>query len=146
MQRLRIINVYLALVVLLLALAGAAWLRQLGGGVAQAASSPDVLSAGATQRSDHHTFSAAPATQGVNVVIDNFAFKPKALSVAVGATVTWVNRDDVPHTATSEGDTKVFDSKALDTDDKYSFTFTKPGTYKYYCKIHSHMTGTVVVK
>ena len=150
MQRLRIMNVYLASVVLLLvlvlALAGGAWLRQLGGGVARAASNPDVLSAGATQPSGQPASSAAPATQAVKVVIDNFAFKPKALSVTVGTTVTWVNRDDVPHTATSEGDTKVFDSKALDTDDKYSFTFTKPGTYKYYCKIHSHMTGTVVVK
>ena len=148
MERLRIMNVYLASVVLLLVLVlgGAAWLRQLGGGVAQAASSPAELSAGTTQSSGQPASSAAPATQGVNVTIDNFAFKPKALSVAVGATVTWVNRDDVPHTATSEGNTKGFDSKALDTDDKFSFTFTKPGTYKYYCKIHSHMTGTVVVK
>jgi plastocyanin len=56
-----------------------------------------------------------------------------------------VNHDDVPHTATTAGEAPLFDSKALDTDDKYSFKFTKPGTYKYYCKIHPHMTGTVIV-
>jgi plastocyanin len=86
-----------------------------------------------------------PATESL-VEIDNFVFKPKELTVAVGAKVTWVNKDDVPHTATSSDDPRVFDSKTLDTDDKYSFTFTKPGTYKYFCKVHPHMTGVVIVK
>jgi plastocyanin len=88
-----------------------------------------------------------PATQAaVTVTIENFAFIPKELDIAAGTTVTWQNADDVPHTATSKGDVQVFDSGALDTDDKFSFTFSKPGTYAYYCKVHPHMTGVVVVK
>ena len=79
-------------------------------------------------------------------MVDNFKFSPGELSVPVGATVTWVNHDDVPHTVTSAATPRVFDSKALDTDDKYSFTFTKPGTYRYFCKVHTHMTGSVMVK
>ena len=94
---------------------------------------------------------STPATQpttqdAVTVKIENFAFMPKELDVAVGTTVTWQNADDVPHTATSKDDPQVFDSGALDTDDKFSFTFSKPGKYTYYCKVHPHMTGVVVVK
>jgi plastocyanin len=94
---------------------------------------------------------SAPATQPttqavVTVKIENFAFMPKELNVAVGTTVTWQNADDVPHTATSKDDPQVFDSGALDTDDKFSFTFSKPGKYTYYCKVHPHMTGVVIVK
>ena len=88
-----------------------------------------------------------PATQAaVSVKIDNFAFLPKELEIAVGTTVTWLNADDVPHTATSKDNPQTFDSGALDTDDKFSFTFTKPGKYAYYCKVHPHMTGVVTVK
>lgn len=86
------------------------------------------------------------SSRQATVSIDNFKFTPRELSVSVGDTVTWVNRDDVPHTATSKDDPATFDSKALDTDDKYSFTFTKPGTYSYYCKVHTHMTGSIIVK
>jgi amicyanin len=86
------------------------------------------------------------AANAAKVKIDNFKFSPKELTISVGTTVTWVNNDDVPHTATAKGETPVFDSKALDTDQTYSFKFTKPGTYKYYCKVHTHMTGTVIVK
>jgi plastocyanin len=94
---------------------------------------------------------AAPATQPTtkataSVTIENFAFIPKELDITVGTTVTWQNVDDVPHTATSKGDVQVFDSGPLDTDDKFSFTFTQPGTYAYYCKVHPHMTGVVIVK
>ena len=92
---------------------------------------------------------AAPATapaQDSQVRIDNFAFNPKELTIPAGTKVTWVNKDDVPHTATSKDKPPAFDSKALDTDDTYSFTFSKPGTYQYYCKVHPHMTGTVIVK
>ena len=93
------------------------------------------------------TTSPTTATAGESLVeIDNFVFKPKELTVAVGTKVTWTNKDDVPHTATSADDTHTFDSKALDTDDKYSFTFITPGTYKYFCKVHPHMTGVVIVK
>ena len=80
------------------------------------------------------------------VTIDNFSFKPNQLTVAVGTSVTWVNHDDVPHTATSHDNPATFDSKTLDTDQSYSFTFTKPGVYNYYCKVHNHMTGTITVK
>jgi len=88
-----------------------------------------------------------PTTQAAVVVkIENFAFLPKELDIAVGTTITWQNADDVPHTATSKDDPQVFDSGPLDTDDKFSFTFSKPGKYTYYCKVHPHMTGVVVVK
>ena len=89
----------------------------------------------------------APAVAAVaNVEIDNFAFKPKDLTVKVGETVTWVNHDDVPHTATMKGQSPEFDSKMLDSDEKFSFTFKNAGIYTYYCKVHPHMTGMIVVK
>jgi len=80
------------------------------------------------------------------VKIDNFSFDPPTLTVSRGATVTWINRDDVPHTATSSASPRAFDSKALDTDERFSFVFTKPGTYSYFCAVHPHMTATIVVK
>jgi plastocyanin len=92
------------------------------------------------------TFATAPKSTVANVKIDNFAFQPKQLVIPAGTTVTWQNADDVPHTATSKDDPQVFDSGALDTDDKFSFTFSKPGKYAYYCKVHPHMTGVVIVK
>jgi plastocyanin len=78
------------------------------------------------------------------VAIDNFTFGPQELHVQAGTTVTWVNRDDIPHTVTST--TLAFRSKALDTNDKFSFTFSTPGSYKYFCSLHPHMTGTIVVE
>jgi plastocyanin len=78
------------------------------------------------------------------VTIDNFSFGPQTLSVSVGATVTWVNRDDIPHTSVSTDG--LFKSKVMDTDEKFSYTFTKAGTYPYYCTIHPKMTGQVVVQ
>jgi plastocyanin len=91
---------------------------------------------------------SAPATRPAAVIvkIDNFAFEPRELEVAVGATITWKNADDVPHTATSKDDPQTFDSGPLETDEKFSFTFSKPGRYTYYCKVHPHMTGVVIVK
>jgi plastocyanin len=82
--------------------------------------------------------------QDVEVKIDNFTFNPQQITVKAGTTVTWVNHDDIPHTATSK--TGVFKSKALDTDDKFSFTFATPGSYPYFCALHPHMTGTIVVE
>jgi plastocyanin len=91
--------------------------------------------------------SAADAPVAPNqVTIDNFAFNPKTLTVPVGTEVTWINRDDVPHTATSAVKPRLFDSKTLDTDDKFSHVFTTPGTYPYFCAVHPHMTGEIVVK
>ncbi len=85
-----------------------------------------------------------PSAQAAAVKIDNFSFGPQTLTVPVGATVTWTNRYDIPHTAVStEG---AFKSKVMDTDEKFSYTFTKAGTYPYYCTIHPKMTGQVVVQ
>jgi plastocyanin len=89
---------------------------------------------------------AAPKTETAKVVIDNFAFSPREITVATGTRVTWVNHDDVPHTATSSVRPRAFDSGALDTDDTFSFVFTAPGTYDYFCAVHPHMTGKVIVK
>jgi plastocyanin len=86
----------------------------------------------------------APA-QPVEVKIDNFTFAPPTLTVAAGTTVKWVNRDDIPHTVVSE-DKSTFKSKAMDTDDSFSYTFTKPGTYNYFCSIHPKMVAKVVVQ
>ena len=90
---------------------------------------------------------AAPASSAIpptTVKIDNFTFGPAAVTVPVGATVTWVNGDDIPHTVVATD--KSFKSKVLDTDETFSFTFTKAGTYEYFCSIHPHMTAKVVVK
>ena len=89
---------------------------------------------------------AATATAGPEVKIDNFSFGPATLTVAVGTTVTWTNRDDIPHTVVSTDDPKAFKSKALDTDEKFSYTFAKAGTYPYFCSIHPKMTAKIVVQ
>lgn len=86
------------------------------------------------------------APVSTEVKIDNFSFAPVALTVAVGTTVTWTNRDDIPHTVVSTDDPKAFKSKVLDTDEKFSYTFTTAGTYPYFCSVHPKMTGSVVVK
>ena len=87
---------------------------------------------------------SAPArAEDVNVMIDNFTFEPQQLTVKVGTTVTWKNRDDIPHTVVSAGK---FRSKTMDTEDSYSFTFTAAGDYKYFCSLHPHMTGTIKVE
>ena len=88
---------------------------------------------------------ATPASaEDVAVKIGNFTFGPQELKVKSGTTVTWTNEDDIPHTVTSS--TLAFRSKALDSDDKFSFTFTTPGAYQYFCSLHPHMTGTIVVE
>jgi plastocyanin len=78
------------------------------------------------------------------VQIDQFIFAPQRVSVKAGTTVTWVNDDDIPHVVVASN--KLFKSKTLDTNDKFSFTFTTPGTYEYFCSLHPHMTGTIVVE
>ncbi len=85
------------------------------------------------------------SASGVSVKIDNFNFGPATITIPVGTTVTWINNDDVPHVVTSD-DNKMFKSKPLDTDDRFSFMFTKPGTYNYYCAIHPKMTAKIVVE
>jgi plastocyanin len=90
-------------------------------------------------------FGTVAAQDATNVItIDNFTFSPKELTVAVGTTVKWVNHDDIPHTLVEKKTT--FRSKALDTDDSYSFTFTSAGTFDYFCGLHPHMVGKVIVQ
>ena len=86
---------------------------------------------------------AEDPTAALAVHIDNFVFEPAQLTAKVGQTVTWTNRDDIPHTVVCAGK---FRSKTLDTDDTFSFTFAAPGDYKYFCSLHPHMTGTVKVE
>ena len=87
---------------------------------------------------------AEAQNQTLAVAIDNFTFNPQTLTVKAGTTVTWTNKDDIPHAVAAVG--KQFKSKVLDTDNSYSFTFTTPGTYAYFCSLHPHMTGTIVVE
>lgn len=87
-----------------------------------------------------------PAPAAMEVKIDNFSFSPATLTVAVGTTVTWTNQDDIPHTVVSTDDPRAFRSKVLDTDEKFTYTFSKAGTFAYFCSVHPKMTGTVVVK
>jgi plastocyanin len=87
---------------------------------------------------------AAPAGKVVEVKIDNFSFSPQTLTIAAGTTVIWTNRDDIPHTVVS--DDKVFKSKVLDTDEKFSYTFDKAGNFPYFCSVHPKMTAKVIVQ
>ncbi len=94
------------------------------------------------------TFGSATAQQTASaetaVKIDNFSFSPNTVTVPVGSTVRWTNHDDVPHNVVN--DDKSIKSKTLDTDENFSYTFTKPGTYSYFCSIHPRMTGKIVVQ
>jgi plastocyanin len=80
----------------------------------------------------------------VPVTIDNFVFEPARLAIKAGTTVTWINRDDIPHTVAAKD--RAFKSKVMDTDESFSFTFSTPGEYPYFCSLHPHMTGTIVVE
>jgi amicyanin len=100
-----------------------------------------ILALGATVLLVAATASRAADTE---VKIDNFTYNPQQITVKAGTTVTWTNHDDIPHTVTSK--TGIFKSKALDTDDAFSFTFATPGSYPYFCALHPHMTGTIVVE
>ena len=89
---------------------------------------------------------ASDQSSGANadVKIDNFSFGPQTVTVHVGATVTWTNKDDIPHTTVSTDG--VFKSKVMDTEEQFSYKFTKAGMYSYYCSVHPKMTGKVVVQ
>ena len=106
-----------------------------GGHVAVAADNAVAASAAAATPA-----AAAP----VEIFIDNFTFGPNVLTVKAGTTVRWVNRDDIPHTILDK-QRKVFRSKVLDTEDAFSFTFTQAGSYDYFCGLHPHMTGQIIV-
>ena len=102
-----------------------------------------LLSAGSGAVKANAQLQQAPA-KNVEIKIDNFSFAPGTFTVAVGTTVTWINHDDIPHTAVSTDG--VFKSKVMDTDEKLSYTFTKAGSYPYFCSIHPKMTGTILVQ
>ena len=87
---------------------------------------------------------AQQKSETTEVKIDNFSFGPGTLTIPVGTTVTWTNRDDIPHTVVSTDG--VFKSKVLDTDEKFSFAFSKAGTYPYFCSIHPKMTGKIIAQ
>jgi plastocyanin len=91
-----------------------------------------------------HASSSTPSVPAQEVTIDNFSFTPPTITITAGTTVTWINHDDVPHTVTAND--KQFASKALDTDDRFSHAFATPGTYPYFCAVHPHMTGKIIVK
>jgi plastocyanin len=77
------------------------------------------------------------------VVVKNFAFAPATLHVRAGTTVTWKNADEEPHTVVS--DSGAFRSTGMDEGDTFQVTFDKPGTYRFFCSVHPHMTGTIIV-
>ncbi len=91
------------------------------------------------------TASAARAEDAA-ITIDNFTFGPATLTVKAGTSVVWTNRDDIPHTVVSAAAPPLFKSHPLDTGDAFSMVFDKPGTYRYFCGLHPHMQGIVVVK
>ena len=98
----------------------------------------------ATARANYFARAAENQPAAISITIDNFSFTPKEITVSKGTTVTWINHDDVPHTVVSTD--KKFRSKALDTDDKFSFTFSDSGSYAYFCSVHPVMIGKVIVK
>jgi plastocyanin len=103
--------------------------------------------AGATTSKPLSAFATSANSQAATemvVKIDNFSFSPATLTVPVGTTVRWTNLDDIPHSIVS--DDKIFKSQALDTNDQFTYTFTKPGTYGYFCGLHPKMTAKVVVQ
>jgi len=141
------------LALLMAALAPGIVLSGCGGGDRQATDGPGaaVSAMGGMDRdmakaAAPDTGAAEPRAAPHQIVIDNFAFQPAKLTVAAGTKVTWVNRDDVPHTATSTQKPRAFDSGALDTDDTFAHVFTVPGTYEYFCAVHPHMTAQIIVK
>jgi len=92
------------------------------------------------------TILGAARAEDAAVTIDNFTFIPPTLTVAPGTRVVWTNHDDMVHSVVSDASPPLFKSKALDTDDSFSTIFDKPGTYPYFCGLHPHMQGTIVVK
>ena len=89
-------------------------------------------------------YGAIAAQEANEVKIDNFVFNPAELTIAVGTTVKFVNHDDIPHSVVDKN--KAFRSKALDTDDSFTFSFASAGSYDYFCGLHPHMTGKIIVK
>jgi len=88
---------------------------------------------------------ASPAAAAdAAIKIDNFVFTPDTLEITAGTTVTWTNNDDIPHAVGAQD--LSWKSHAMDTEETFSHTFDKPGTYEYFCTLHPHMKGKIVVK
>jgi len=115
-------------------------LALLSGGVALVAESLALPTAPQAQSADV----AAPAATATEVRIDNFTLSPATLTVTAGTTVTWINGDDIPHAIAAKD--RSFRSKTLDTGDRFSFVFRMPGAYDYFCTLHPHMVGKIIVK
>ena len=153
MQRIQIVGYYLAGVMVIIALA--VWGVSLRRTVAAEATTAEVTppspvenqpSQLSTQPGQPPATVQAEIDGAAKVSINNFQFVPQELTITVGTTVTWINSDDMPHTATSTSKPSMFHSKLLDTNEQYSFQFKTPGTYPYYCKAHPQMLGRIVVK
>ena len=99
----------------------------------------------ANERADTPS-AGTPEASEARVTIEDFKFEPEKLNVRPGTKVTWVNKDDEPHSATSSEKPKRFDSGVLDSAQSFSFTFTESGSFAYFCKLHPHMTGVIVVQ
>jgi plastocyanin len=125
------------------AAAGGAAVLALGRFIGGAAAAPTTTSA--NQQCAAQVAAASPVAGKTQVVIENFTFNPDVLTVPVGTEVTWENKDDIPHTVTSD-DKKTFASSLLDTGDRFTYTFTEPGTFPYFCSVHPMMTAKVVVQ
>ena len=138
MRRFRLLAFYVAGLVAVIGLAVA------GVSMRRAAADAETPQAGESATQAPPARDAGPPP--VKVSIENFAFEPKEFVVPAGATVVWLNADDVPHTVTSTASPPLFDSKTLDAGSRFAFEFKAAGTYDYFCKAHPYMTGKVVVK
>jgi plastocyanin len=92
------------------------------------------------------TATGATWAADAQVTVDNFTFSPPTLTVPAGTKVTWINHDDIPHKIVGRDDPAGLNSPVLDTDESFSQTFGKPGTYAYFCSLHPHMQGRIVVQ
>jgi plastocyanin len=103
-----------------------------------------ITMAAARPRTSGATLAEEKTANETAIKIDNFTFAPATVTIHVGDAVRWTNHDDIPHNVVSED--KSFKSEVLDTDENFGYTFTKAGTYSYYCSIHPRMTGKIVVQ
>ena len=113
-------------------------------GLAASAAVAGAMLAGSTLTAQAEEAKAAPDAKSVEVHIDNFAFTPAELTIAPGTSVKWTNRDDIPHTVTEKG--IAWKSKTMDTDESFTHTFEAAGEVTYFCSLHPHMTGKIIVK
>src|SRR5215213_5852018 len=118
--------------------------REVGGAAASPSASPTASSTATASATREASPQASPGAEACTIDIRDFAFHPAQTEIAVGTTVTWTNRDTVPHTATATD--RTFDSGILDPGKSYSFTFEKAGTFDYACLVHPQMKGTIVVR